>query len=301
MKPKYTTILFLLALFLIASTHACKKKPDNPIVPPTDTLYTLTPDTLIYPPHFPAPELPADNMPAKERYQLGRMLYYDTILSNDGRACAGCHIQNYGFSAPALYKNVMPVLPHENLAWYKNFMWDGSKTGTLEDLMLFEVTDFFGTDLSKINASTKYKPLFKKYFRVDNITRKEIAYALAQYVRKIITRQSKYDLYMQGLVSLTPDEYYGYRIFFTETGDCFHCHSNPVMSDNQMHNTGLDSLYTKDADKGYFNVTGNTNDLGKFRTANLRNVAQRNYYMHDGRFTTLQQVIAPAAGTPAQP
>ena len=155
MKPKYTTILFLLALFLIASTHACKKKPDNPIVPPTDTLYTLTPDTLIYPPHFPAPELPADNMPAKERYQLGRMLYYDTILSNDGRACAGCHIQNYGFSAPALYKNVMPVLPHENLAWYKNFMWDGSKTGTLEDLMLFEVTDFFGTDLSKINASTK--------------------------------------------------------------------------------------------------------------------------------------------------
>lgn len=291
MNPRNIAITALLVLSLTATFTACKKKSADNIVTPTDTLYTLTPDTLTYPPHFPVPALPAGNMPCKEITLLGRMLYYDTILSNDGRACAGCHIQANGFTSRSLYQNAMPVLPHENLAWYKNFMWDGSKTGTLEDVMLFEVTDFFATDLVKINASAKYKPLFKKYFRVNNITQKEIAYSLAQYLRALISKSSRYDLYLRGQVTLTADEYTGYQVFFTETGDCFHCHINPVMTDNMMHNTGLDSLYAKDADKGYYNVTGNANDLGKFLTPNLRNVALRSFYMHDGRFTTLEQVI----------
>ncbi len=290
MKSKYFVIIAV-TLTLSATFQNCKKKTSNNPVPPTDTLYTLTPDTLIYPPHFPLPTLPADNLPFKELIQLGRMLYYDTLLSNDGRACAGCHIQANGFTSRTLYKNVMPVLPHENLAWYTNFMWDGSKTGTLEEVMLFEVSEFFATDLAKMNASAKYKPLFKKYYRTDTITHKLIAYSLAQYLRSVITKGSKYDMYFRGQTTLTGDEYMGYQIFFTETGDCFHCHTNPVMTDNMMHNTGLDSLYANDADKGYYNVTGNPNDLGKFRTPNLRNVAMRNYYMHDGRFTTLEQVI----------
>ena len=284
---------WLLVLMVIGCLFYSCAKPKNSdtVIPPVDTVYTLTPDTLYYPPHFPTPEFPADNLPCKEKELLGRMLYYDTILSNDGRFCAGCHIQVNAFTSRALYNNVMPVLPHENLAWYTNYMWDGSKSGTLEDVMKFEVETFFGTDLNKINQSAKYKPLFKKYFNTNNITHKEIAYALAQFLRTVMTKATKYDKTMTGMASLTPDEYMGYRIFFTEKGDCFHCHINPIMTDNYMHNTGLDSLYAKDADKGYFNVTGNPADLGKFRTPNLRNVALRNYYMHDGRFTTLEQVI----------
>jgi cytochrome c peroxidase len=291
MKTRY---FMLFVLLLLPAFFSCKRKSnDTPPIPPpnTDTPYVLTPDTLSLPAHYPQPVYPADNPPYKERILLGRMLYYDPILSNDGRACAGCHIQANGFTTPVLYNHAIPVLPHVNLAWYSNFMWDGSKSGTLEDVMLFEVSSFFGTDLNKMNNSAKYKPLFKKYFNVTSITYKELSYALAQFLRTVVSGDSKYDRVNRGQASFTADEYMGYRIFFTEKGDCFHCHLNPLMTDNAFHNTGLDSLYATDADKGYFNVTGNANDLGKFRTPNLHNVALRKYFMHDGRFTTLEEVI----------
>lgn len=281
--------MFACALLLAMGNSSCHKSKGNPT--PADSTYTLTPDTLKVPPHFPKPVIPADNQPYKEKERLGRMLYYDTILSNDGRYCAGCHQQANGFTSMALYENAMPVLPHENLAWYSNYMWDGSQKGTLEDVMRFEVESFFNTDVSKLNNSSVYKPLFKKYFGVDNITTKEVAYALAQYLRTVVCRNSKYDRILRGEATYTPAEYAGYVVFFTEKGDCFHCHIDPVMTDNQFHNTGLDSLYPKVADQGLYNVTGSTADLGRFRTANLRNVALRPYYMHDGRFTTLLQVI----------
>jgi cytochrome c peroxidase len=162
MRPQVLFCTFVLVLYTFAALVSCKKKTDSNVVQPVDTLYTLTPDTLLYPPHFPLPLIPEDNKPYKELIQLGRMLYYDTMLSNDGRACASCHIQANGFTTAALYNNVMPVLPHEHLAWYTNFMWDGSKTGTLEDVMLFEVKDFFGTDLNKINQSSKWNFYIKE-------------------------------------------------------------------------------------------------------------------------------------------
>jgi cytochrome c peroxidase len=288
-KAAYTCVIIgLFAAFQLSCTHKAAVSNVNPVI---DTPVEFTPDTLIAPVHFPEPVIPNDNKPCKERIQLGRMLYYDTILSDDGRACAGCHLQINGFTRPGLYNNAMPVLPHVNLAWYTNFMWDGSKQGSLENVMLFEVSSFFSTDLNKINQSAKYKPLFKRYFGVSQITYKELAYSLAQFLRSVISRDSKYDRIQKGTATFTSDEYAGYRIFFTEKGDCFHCHINPITTDNQFHNTGLDSVYTKDADKGYYNVTGNNSDLGKFRTPNLRNVALRSHFMHDGRFTSLAEVI----------
>ncbi len=287
-------IFVLLLLVAGLSMPYCKKPSDKKITPDSaDTPYVLTPDTIETPLYFPKPVIPDDNKPYKERIQLGRMLYYDSLLSGDGsRACASCHRQQYGFSDTGLYASAMPVLPHVNLAWYSNFMWDGSKTGTLEDVMLFEVQVFFATDLNKMNQNTTYKSLFKKYFNVTSIGYKEIAYVLAQYLRSVVSGGTRFEQVMyHAKGSFTTDEYWGYRIFFTETGDCFHCHVNPVMTDGLMHNTGLDSLYGKTADQGLFNITGKNDDLGKFRTANLRNVALRNRFMHDGRFTTLDEVI----------
>jgi cytochrome c peroxidase len=164
-------------------------------------------------------------------------------------------------------------------------------SGKLEDIMLFEVKDFFGTDLNKINQNAQYKSLFKKYYKVDTITNKELAYSLAQFIRTLVSGTTKYDLTLKGQASFTADEYRGYTIFFTEKGDCFHCHVNPTTTDNQFHNTGLDSIYAKEADKGYYNTTGKTADLGKFLTPTLRNVALRDHFMHDGRFTSLSDVI----------
>jgi cytochrome c peroxidase len=291
MKQKFMLALLMIVLFILSFAFSCKKNTDQNQVTPNDTTLDLTPDTILTPLYFPQPVIPEDNKPAKELVQLGRQLYYDPILSNDGRSCASCHLQNIGFTLPGLYKNEMPVLPHVNLAWYNNFMWDGSKNGTLEDIMMFEVKEFFATDLVKVNQSSKYKPLFKKYYGVNTITHKELAYALAQFIRSLVSANTKYDLSLKGQYKLSPDEQHGSRIFFTEKGDCFHCHVNPVTTDNLLHNTGLDSIYIKESDKGYYLMSGVSADLGKFRTPNLRNVALRNRFMHDGRFTTLEEVI----------
>ncbi|MCD6063782.1 MAG: cytochrome c peroxidase [Flavipsychrobacter sp.] len=289
-------ILFatILSITLAVVVTACKKE-DNPPAPqpaPSDTsVVKMTPYELPYPAYFPKAYIADDNKLYEERIQLGRMLYYDPILSNDGRACASCHLQEKGFTVPGLYANTMPVLPHVNLAWYTNYMWDGSKKGTVEDLMLFEVSEFFGTDLNKMNASAKYRELFKKYYGADNITYKELSYALAQFIRTLVSKDTRYEQFLQGKINFTKDEYEGYRIFTTEKGDCFHCHVNPILTDNLFHNIGLDTLYSRDIDKGLFNVTGIQADMGKFRTANLRNVALRDRYMHDGRFTSLEEVV----------
>lgn len=291
MNRSYVTFIFVVCLVANVVTMSCKK--DKKTTPPdinADTVVTLTPYSIIYPAHFPQAFTPDDNRPSVERIQLGRMLYYDPILSNDGRACAGCHFQSYGFTIPGMVNN-MPVLPHVNLAWHKNFMWDGSKSGTLEDVMLFETKEFFATDLGKMNSNSKYKALFKKYFGVDNITHKEIAYALAQFTRTMISGNTKYDRYFRGVEKFTYDEQKGWEIFFTEKGDCFHCHVTLVTTDNLFHNTGLNSNYSTEVDKGYYNVTKDLNDIGKFRTPNLRNVALRKHFMHDGRFSTLEEVV----------
>lgn len=255
-----------------------------------DTSAVLTPYIIKAIPYFPYMTVPSDNQPYVEKIQLGRKLYYDPILSNDGRACASCHVQSKGFTTDDMVGG-MPVLPHVNLAWNNNFMWDGSKKGSLEDIMLFEVKEFFGTDLAKINNDANYRSLFKKYFGVDEITYKELSYALAQFIRIMISANTKYDRYLVGNENLTDDELQGRNIFFSERGDCYHCHLNPVLSDNQLHNTGLDSLYAKEADKGYFNVSGDQKDLGKFKTPSLRNVALRKKFMHDGRYGSLEEVI----------
>lgn len=271
--------------------QSCEKEPASPATPgKTDVTAALTPYDIAVPAHFPPIPIPEDNQPFVERIELGRMLYYDPILSNDGRACASCHFQSYGFTIPGTFNNTS-VLSHVNMAWYTNFMWNGSKTGGLEDVMLFETQEFFGTDLEKINNSDKYKALFKQSYGTGYITHKDIAYALAQFTRTMISGDTKFDRYIKGTEQLSYQEEMGRRLFFSERGDCFHCHSILITTDNMMHNTGLDSVYTKEADKGYYNVTKNKNDLGKFRTPNLRNVALRKYYMHDGRFTTLEEVI----------
>lgn len=283
----------ILIVVMIFGAWSCSKEETH--IPVTDnpvpaTSQNLTPYTIKTPPFFAKLEIPEDNQPFVERIQLGRMLYYDNILSNDGRACANCHLQSYGFTIPGTVANIS-VLPHVNLGWYQNFMWDGSKTGNLEDVMLFETQEFFATDLQKLNNNEKYKTLFKQCYDVDYITHKEIAYALAQFTRTMISGDSKYDRYLRGQTLLSFNEERGRQLFFSEKGDCFHCHSAVFTTDNLMHNTGLDSIYSKKSDKGYYNVTNNPKDLGKFRTPTLRNVALRQYYMHDGRFTKLEEVI----------
>lgn len=255
----------------------CKKEssPDPPI-------YNPTPYELIIPPGFPYMIIPEENPATVEGIQLGRMLYYDSIIDKGNeRACGQCHVHQASFTSGD------NVLPHVNLAWNNAYLWNGKVEGVLENIMLFEVEQFFETDLNQLNAHSGYIELFKKAFGTDTITSKEIAYALAQFIRTLTSCDSKYDKFLKGEITLTPSEEAGRILFFSEAGDCFHCHGTILLTNNSFHNNGLDSIPIE----GRAEITGTPNDIGKFKTPTLRNIEFTAPYMHDGRFKSLEEVI----------
>lgn len=265
---------------------SCRKKKADKA---PDDAYVPTPYNIQYPSYFPAMHIAEDNPLTVEGVELGRKLYYDPLLSkggpNDGKSCSSCHIQQYGFTLPNSI-----VLPHINLGFNSNFSWKGAVSGTMEDMMKFEVEEFFAATPANFQQHAEYPTLFKRVFGSETITHKELAYALAQFFRTMISSNSRFDKYLRKELQLIPSELNGFMIFNTEKGDCFHCHTVGLFTDNQFHNIGLDSVFTG-GNQGRTEITGMPTDLGKFKTSTLRNVALRNSFMHDGRFTTLAQVI----------
>ena len=282
MKSLKYSIIFGFAL-IIALVASCKKKESDETPAPSPE--ALTPYNLYCPPYFPQLVIPADNQLSVEGVELGRKLYYDSIISNDGRACANCHTQQYAFTNP-----VPNSLAHMNLAWNNKFLWNGLVEGKLEDIMAFEVNVFFMTNTTKLNNSATYPALFKKVFNSTPITTKQVAYALAQFVRTQASTNSKFDKYLRYETTLTSSEMNGFVLYNSEKGDCFHCHSLGLFNDNAYHNNGIDSAFVG-VNRGRYNVTGNANDMGKWKTPTLRNVELTAPYMHDGRFATLEDVI----------
>ncbi len=250
-----------------------------------------TPYPLVIPPHFPEMKVSPTNPLTVEGVAIGRMLYYDTLLSKggpmQGMSCSSCHFQNQGFTIPT---NGTPVLHHANLGWSSNFLWNGKISGTMEDIMRFEVNEFFAANPTHLKTRPKYLELSKTAFGTTEITNEIAAKALAQFFRTMISGNSKFDKFLRKETIFTQDEIMGFNLFFSEKGDCFHCHSMPLMSDYAFHNIGLDTTFIG-AGRGRYLVTGETSDMGLFRTASLRNVALRKSFMHDGRFKNLNDVI----------
>lgn len=277
--------LFLLVLFGLV---ACKKES-----PPSDKSLVQTSTPEPYPFHtprfFPFPEIPADNPMTVPGVTLGRHLYYDPALSAggplSGNACASCHLQSAGFALPGNH-----VLPHQNLAWNKQFLWNGKISGTLEDIMRFEVHDFFQTDLTGIKSKEIYKKLYREAFGSEEITSGRTVYALAQFMRSLVSADSEFDRYIRREILVDSQIIRGFTIFNSEKGDCFHCHYLPFFTDNQFHNIGLDTDWPG-SQAGRYEVTREMSDMGKFKTPNLRNCGLRESYMHDGRFKTLEEVV----------
>lgn len=292
-------------LFIVAATlfllPSCEDKDvDEPFDP--DEVYDPTPYDLISPQGFPTLEIPADNPMTEEGVELGRRLFYDPILSADNtQACASCHVQEYAFTDNGKRfsvgidgiegtRNSMPVI---NAGWMSSLFWDG-RDATLEEQAFEPVTnpiemhDTWENAVGKLNAHDEYPDLFFKAFGIKNIDSILVVKAIAQFERTLISSNSKWDRYQRGEVQLSQAETQGFEIFFTERGDCFHCHATILYTDNLFHNNGLDATHT---DKGLFDVTGNPEDIGKFKTPTLRNLEFTAPYMHDGRFATLDEVI----------
>ncbi len=238
------------------------------------------------------PYISSDNPLTEEGVDLGRRLFHDSLLDGFTGAtktqrfsCSSCHLIGNAFASND------SVVALFNLGWSNVFKWNGKIEGTVEDLFIFEVEHFMHTNLNEINAHPEYPELFKNAFNTNYITYREIEFALSQYFRTFISGDSKFDRFLMGQTALSPSELSGFNIFMNETkGDCFHCHgnaSNPLWTDNDFHNNGLDAV----PDLGRGEITGSPFDFGKFKSPTIRNLAFTAPYMHDGRFATLDEVI----------
>jgi len=135
-----------------------------------------------------------------------------------------------------------------------------------------------------------YPPLFEQAFGTPEVTSERIGKAIAQFVRTIISYRTKFHRYLRNEAELSQSELRGYNLFFSEDGDCFHCHGGSVlMTTNLFYNNAKDSIFTDPFDR--FGYTGENSDIGAYKAPSLINVELRAPYMHDGRFRSLDEVI----------
>lgn len=328
--------LFVLLFVSSAFFFSCKPAQEEileeiPVeIPPTDaeilsrylnlpaTSYNYAQVTL--PQHFNAPPVRnADNTPANNRITdagatLGRVLFYDKKLSfNQTKSCASCHAQEHAFADPVALsegfaggltgRNSMGL---SNARFYLNghFFWD-ERANTLEDQTLMPIQDHveMGMTLDSLTARLQqqpyYKILFKEAFGDTLVTSDRISLSLSQFVRAMVSYQSKYDNGLnqitgppapgQAIPGLTAQENLGLNIFRDPArGGCAGCHATDLFFGAAPFNNGLDAVIT---DLGLGAVTGNPADNGKFKVPSLRNIALTGPYMHDGRFETLEEVV----------
>ena len=190
-------------------------------------------------------------------------------------------------------------MPLFNLAWNYDdkFFWDGREL-SLERQVFDPITNpiemhnTLDNVVQRLQQDPNYPPLFEQAFGTSAIDSVMVSKAISQFERTIISANSKFDRYLLGEATLTPQELEGFNVFMDENrGDCFHCHgseNNPLWTDNKFHNNGLDA---NPSDLGLGVASGDPNDNGKFRTPSLRNLAFTAPYMHDGRFATIEEVI----------
>ena len=121
------------------------------------------------------------------------------------------------------------------------------------------------------------------------VTSVRISRALAQFVRSIISTQTKFDAGVPvNFTNFTAQENQGRQIFNGQA-NCAACHgTDNFVPGPAIFNNGLENPYT---DKGLGGITGRPQDEGLFKVPSLRNIALTGPYMHDGRHATLEAVV----------
>lgn len=279
---------------------------------------------------MPTPSIPEYNPLTPEKIELGRFLFYDTKLSaNQTQSCASCHEQGLAFAdglaAPLgstghqLVRNSQGLA---NVAYYSTLTWSNDGFLQLEDQLNVPiradnpvelgVTDNELTNvLQRFEQDEQYQQLFTAAFPDldSNVTMNKIIFALASFIRSMISANSPYDQYINGDKSaLTEQQIKGFQLFNGERFECFHCHGGVNFTNsykdanstsdtiefpffnNGLYNVGGDGSYPN-TDQGLYDLTLDPRHKGFFRPQSLRNIALTAPYMHDGSIPTLRGVL----------
>lgn len=252
------------------------------------------------------PQAPDDNPLTESRVALGRKLFFDPILSEDGTvSCASCHQPDHGFASPDPKaiglkgqigdRNAPSLL---NKAFANHLFWDGRAT-TLEEQAIKplsnpkELASDIELILKKLRGDESYVGLFKEVFEVNSgeaVTAENIGKAIASFERTLIMGNTQVDRFHAAEYEALSESARQGMWIFESRGRCWKCHNGPTFSDQKFHNTGV-SFGEENRDLGRFDHSKKEEDKFKFKTPSLRGVEKTAPYMHDGSVKTLREVV----------
>lgn len=292
---KLTVVYAILLACLCVSLTAFLRHAAAPIAG------SLADSSFYQPSNFPAPVYDRSrNAFNQNKFNLGRRLFYDGILSRNGTiSCGTCHVQQSAFSHhghrlshgidDSLGNRNAPAL--QNLAWATALMWDGA----VQDLDLQPIVPItnhveMAETVANITDKIRMDPVYPDYFAAAYgdraVTTTRVMQALSQFMLAMVSANSKYDKVMRHEgVSFTPAEAEGYKIFQQR---CASCHKEPFFTDFSLRSNGL---YPFGPDSGRMGVTKIESDRYKFKVPSLRNIMLTAPYMHDGRFKNIDMVM----------
>ena len=255
-----------------------------------------------YPDYFPIPRYNfKDNHLDSNKVALGRLLFYDGILSKDNSiSCSTCHSPFSAFAhndhelshgigdsigirnAPALF----------NLAWQASFMWDGAINHLdMQALAPISSATEMGNNIAdlvlKLQKDTFYTAKFYTAYKDSIITGEKVLKVLSQFQLTLVSANSKYDQVKRGEVEYKDQELKGYQLF---QQNCNSCHTEPLFSNYGFAQNFIEIDSTlNDFGKGV--ISNSAKDSLLFKIPSLRNLKYSYPYMHDGRFYRLSKVI----------
>jgi cytochrome c peroxidase len=259
----------------------------------------------------PAPRWTADERLAAE-VQLGRLLFHDGRLSGTGQmSCASCHAPELGWSdgrttslghgARTLRRNSPGLL---DVATLDHLFWDGRASSLEEQIsQVFSNPMEMGIEedrmLAGLSSSAGYRERFEAAFGDPEPTPERVVGAIATFVRTLRTEgRADFDRFLAGETdALSDSALRGLHLFRTKAR-CINCHHGPHLTDGRFHDLGLSYYGRELEDLGRYEVTGDPDDVGAFRTPTLRNVARTAPYMHNGLFALTGVLNMYAAGMP---
>lgn len=274
------------------------------------------------PEHFPTPEVPTDNPMTAEKVELGRHLFYDFRLSENGaRSCGVCHEPAKGFTDGFVRAvgatdelHTLNTLSLTDVAWREQLGWRSLEDVDLEHQLLVPLMGLDPLEMGmteallveRLEATAFYPPLFDAAFPGQPISVETTAMAIASFQRTLVSGGSEYDLFLLGQADLTPAQERGRALFFGDELKCSRCHGG-VFLDSPTNRWGRETdrhgwfntgLYNVDGQGGYppdepglISVTGERSDMGRFRTPSLRNVELTGPWGHDGTVASLETLL----------
>ncbi len=319
MTSKFKTIFFIIIVTILTSSFILKNNLiDSYTIDELRTIYSSGDASK-----WPAPNLhediaegyieieklpkikhPKTNPYSRAKAELGKHLFFDPRLSASKQvSCASCHEPQLGWAdgkrvahgdLQQTGKRNTPTLI--NIGYAKSLFWDGRAKsleeqahGPIENPV--EMNTKMETAVKNITDIKGYAPLFIDAYGNNEVTEERINKALATYQRTIKSTRSKFDLFIDGIENeYSDEEVLGLHLFRTKA-KCVNCHNSPYFSDQKFHNLGLTYYGRFYEDLGLYNQTGKKEDVGKFKTPTLREVAKTGPWMHNGLIMDLDGIM----------